>query len=78
VAMPCASQFAQYWLNGTSLLVPSTFLRCLATETATRQKHTTVTNNSGEYLLPQLPLGEYKLTALLQKVSKYERVVRVV
>lgn len=33
-----------------------------ALQTATQQKHTTVTSNSGEYLLPQLPLGEYKLT----------------
>ena len=34
-----------------------------ALQEATQQKHTTVTNDAGQYSLQQLPLGEYKLTA---------------
>ncbi len=33
-----------------------------ALQVATDQKHTTVTNDAGQFLLAQLPLGEYKLT----------------
>jgi Carboxypeptidase regulatory-like domain len=34
----------------------------VAEQPATRLKYTAVVNNSGEYLLPQLPIGTYKLT----------------
>ena len=33
-----------------------------ATQVATQQKHTTASNDAGQYLLPQLPLGEYQIT----------------
>jgi hypothetical protein len=32
-----------------------------ALQVATQQKHTTVTGDAGQYSLPQLPLGEYKI-----------------
>ncbi len=34
-----------------------------ALQVATQEKHTAVTNEVGEYSLPQLPLGEYTITA---------------
>jgi hypothetical protein len=34
----------------------------VATQTATQQKYNAVTNDAGQFLLPQLPLGEYTLT----------------
>ena len=37
-----------------------------ALEVATQQKHTATSNNAGQYLLPQLPLGEYELTVEAQ------------
>lgn len=37
-----------------------------AVESATQQKYTTKTNNSGEYLLTQLPVGNYNLTVSMQ------------
>src|SRR5579862_8300292 len=33
-----------------------------ALQVATQQTRTTTSNGAGQYLLPQLPLGEYKLT----------------
>jgi hypothetical protein len=37
-----------------------------ALEVATQQKHTATSNSAGQYLLPQLPLGEYDLTVEAQ------------
>src|SRR5580698_4840274 len=37
-----------------------------ALEVATQQKHTATSNSAGQYLLPQLPLGEYELTVEAQ------------
>src|SRR3984893_8664956 len=34
----------------------------VALQVATQQKHTATTNDAGQYLLPQLPLGDYRLT----------------
>jgi len=34
-----------------------------ALQVATQSQHTAVTNDTGQYSLPQLPLGEYKITA---------------
>lgn len=34
----------------------------VATQIATQQNHTTTSNNAGQYLLPQLPLGNYQIT----------------
>lgn len=34
----------------------------LATQTATQQKHTALTNDSGQFLLAQLPVGEYSIS----------------
>jgi Carboxypeptidase regulatory-like domain len=33
-----------------------------ALQVSTQQKHTSTSNDAGQYFLPQLPLGEYKLT----------------
>ncbi len=38
----------------------------LATQTATQQKYNAVTNDAGQFLLPQLSLGEYTLTVTAQ------------
>jgi outer membrane receptor protein involved in Fe transport len=38
----------------------------LATQTATQQKFNAVTNEEGQFLLPQLPLGEFTLTVTAQ------------
>jgi len=38
----------------------------VALQVATQQKHTATTNDAGQYLLPQLPLGDYKLTVNAQ------------
>ena len=38
----------------------------LATQTATQQKYNAVTNEAGQFLLPQLSLGEYTLTVTAQ------------
>jgi hypothetical protein len=38
----------------------------LATQTATQQKYSAVTNEAGLFLLPQLPLGEYALAVTAQ------------
>ena len=37
-----------------------------ALEIATKQKHTATSNSAGQYLLPQLPLGDYELTVEAQ------------
>ena len=44
--------------------------RVEALQYATQQKHTAVTDEAGQYSLPQLPLGEYKLTADANGFSK--------
>ena len=44
----------------TGSLVPGATVTAL--QDATQQKHTVTTNAAGQYLLTQLPLGEYKLT----------------
>ena len=41
-----------------------------ATESSTQLKYTTKTNASGEFLLAQLPVGEYSLTVTLKGSSK--------
>ena len=48
-----------------------------AQQVSTQQKHTAVTNEAGQYLLAQLPLGEYKLTVDAQgfKESVQEHVL---
>jgi hypothetical protein len=38
----------------------------VAQNAATRLRFTAVTNNTGEYLLAQLPVGEYSLTVSVQ------------
>ncbi len=38
----------------------------VALEVVTQQKHTATSNSAGQYLLPQLPLGEYELTVEAQ------------
>src|SRR5665213_1026325 len=48
----------------TGAVVPNANLA--AVETETQLKYTTKTNASGEYLLAQLPVGQYKLTVNLQ------------
>ncbi len=44
----------------TGAVIPRATVTAL--QVATEQKHTATSNDSGQFLLPQLPLGEYKLT----------------
>jgi hypothetical protein len=44
----------------TGAVVPRATVTAL--QVATQQKHSATSNDSGQFLLPQLPLGEYKLT----------------
>src|SRR5450432_1068445 len=47
----------------TSVILPGATI--IAEHVETGQTFAAVTNNSGEYLLPQLPVGTYSLTVIL-------------
>lgn len=46
--------------DSTGAVVPGATVTAL--QIATQQKHAAVTNDAGQYLLPQIPPGQYKLT----------------